>query len=144
MKKFFMLAAFMCVMILTTTASAESWISFRSDALQEEFIDTESVRILKNEGGVKIFSATFKTVLTDKGRSRLGLDNVNEMISLCAFAQKDGEKFFSMRYRKFYGADGSLVKSIDDSDKWQKISPNSFANGMYNIAELYLWNAKTK
>ena len=142
MKKLFMSAVFMFAMILTTTASAASWISFHSDTLQEEFIDTKSVRILKDEGGVKIFSAIFKTVFTDKGRRSLGLDNVKEMISLRAFAKKDGDRFYSTRYRKFYGADGSLVKSMDTADEWRSVEASGLNNEMYNIAELYLWNAQ--
>lgn len=143
MRKIFMIAAFLFAMILTTTASADSWIGFHEDSLSKYFIDTESVAIHKNEDGVKIFSATFKMVLTDKGRKATARENYKETIAVYAFAKQKGEKFYSVRSRKFYALNGSLINSVDKAEKWQPVqSDDKITNAMFNIAELYLVNVR--
>ena len=141
MKKIFMLMTFVIGMILTTTASADSWIGFHEDSLSQYFIDTNSVAIHKNEDGVKIFSATFKIVFTDKGRKATSRENYKETIAVYAFAKEKSEKFYSVRSRKFYALNGSLINSVDKAEKWQPVkSDDKITNAMFNIAELYLVN----
>lgn len=139
MKKIFMLTAFLCVMILTTSASAANWISFGSDNFGNEyFIDTLSVTVEENENDVLIFNADFKTVFSDEGRTVFSNDKLGEAISVCSFARKGKIRLISTVATKYYSLDGEIITEDDEQSTWQAVKPNSLLEIMYDTAYKYL------
>ena len=140
MKKFFMSAAFMCVMIFTVTASAANWVSLGTDNLDNEyFLDTESVTLYKHEGNRIMFYATFRTVFTDKGRQHLENENLASVNSIYAFANNNGQKLSAELAIQAYALDGSLMdEETADSPNWENINSNSVLEAIYDAAYQYL------
>lgn len=136
MKKIFVLSAFICAMIFTATASAENWSSLGTDNLGNEyFLDTESVSLYQHEGNRIKFYVSFKTVFSDKGRQQLNQENLASVISLCAFANNNGQKLSAELAVKAISLDGSLIEEIRaDSPKWTKINSNSVIEAIYDEA----------
>lgn len=135
MRKIFMAMAFLCAMILTTTASAANWVSFGSDNFGNEyFVDSLSVTLEEKDEETMMFKATFKTAFSDEGRKAFEQETLGEAISICAFAVKGPIKLISQLESTYYALDKSILYQDDTETKWQAIKPNSIIEVMYEAA----------
>ena len=141
LKKIFMTLAFICSMILTTTASAANWESFGSDNFGNEyFVDTLSVTLEEKDDEVLIFNATFKTAFSDEGRKAFEQETLGEAITICSFAVKGPVKLICQLESTYYALDKTILYQDDTETKWQAIKPDGITDVMYQTARKYLKN----
>ena len=140
MQKIFVATIFLCAMILTSTASAENWVSLGTDNLGNEyFLDTESVALEKHEGNRVKFYAKSRTVFTDKGRQKLGQENLASVVFLYAFANNNGQKLVAELSVKATALDGSLIEELTaNSTRWEKVTANTAIGAVYEAAYKHL------
>lgn len=139
MKKIFMTLAFICGIILTSTASAANWESFGADNFGNEyFVDTLSVTLEEKDDEVTMFNATFKTVFSDEGRKAFEQETLSEAVTICSFAVKGPVKLICQLESTYYALDKTILYQDDQETKWQAIKPNSITDVMYKTAFKYL------
>ncbi|MBQ7197733.1 MAG: hypothetical protein IJS29_00565 [Selenomonadaceae bacterium] len=138
MKKFFMLAAFLCAFMLVSTVHAENWCHATVNHTGAWYIDSHSVMLEKNSDGELIFFAFVKQELSDYSREQYRRPNVEYRIFREEFKLSEGLKYFRVGATTNYNFDGSSYSDPVDTFDWDIIPASSVAEYLYQTAYRFL------
>lgn len=149
MKKFFVLVALLCTMMISPTAMAANWVWIYSDEDSTIYVDNNSIRRDYNYSGY-VFRAFVKWVYSDTGRNKeierwrtkfreplpRGIYNLSHYVLLEYFKTSDGIKYNSALNAVYYTHDGRTISemefSFDSVPKWFIISPDSIGEELFD------------
>ena len=138
MKKFFMLAAFLCAFMLVSTVHAESWRHAMVNRSGAWYVDAHSVMLEKNSDGEFIFFTLVKQELSAAARQQYGRENVHYKIFREEFKLSEGIKYFRVGATTNYNFDGSSYSNPIDTFDWDIISAGSVAESLYETTYRFL------
>lgn len=153
MKKYFMMLAFMCTLIFTTSVFASNWVSIYKDNLGNEWhIEADTVKVDKNSNGVVEFHANFSKVFSEQGLkaeaenfAKSGEEKFPENVAFemqCIhFKEEGGKIYLSVTDSFYFDSNGKPIPEFNYVDKaieWHTIKQDSVVYELYKSAKKYI------
>ena len=148
MKKFFVLVALLCTLMISSTTMAANWVWIYSDDHFTIYVDNNSIRRDYNYSGY-VFRAFVKQIFSDAGRNKAidnyrasdkplprGIYNLSHYVSLEYFKISGGIKYWSSLDSVYYTHDGNTIPemgySFNSIQQWFIISPDTVGEAKFD------------
>ena len=148
MKKFIALVVMLCVVLVSSTASAADWVWVLSDEDSTVYVDNNSIRRDYNYRGY-VFRAFIKWVYSDAGRNKMiegwrssGISlpreiyNLSHDIKFFYFKEENGINCFDILSSVSYDRDGNTIPEMSFSYselQWRIIPPDTIVERMFDV-----------